>query len=292
MWQEEIREVRSLGAAAPRNWRRVKPLKKEEMATGGAMDWVLKHPVRPSKRKFAWAEVGNKCKHLTWAWLAVITTFVPPVLHASFSTASSLFSCFIISASFSYFLVRHAAPPGRGLRITLFFGFSYVISGGRIFLGILSFKGHEMPLPFTAGWQTTNVNPLVIEKSESGAPCPLKCSSERLSEMHQRVQQPEKSRKILRILDGVNALRRICCLRCDLGCLEPGPVRERIVICNDYYGVPRAFGSGAHGAAASLHSFPKDLAFPVDFSQVVSLTASRLDEQDFHNIRSYLESTK
>ncbi|KAL6584217.1 hypothetical protein OROMI_003506 [Orobanche minor] len=148
------------------------------MATGGALDWVLKHPVRPSKRKFAWAEVGNKCKHLTWAWLAVITTFVPPVLPASFSTASSLFSCFIILASFSYFLVRHAAPPGRGLRIALFFGFSYVISGGRIFLGfpgfdyyaillgILSFKGHEMPLPFMAGWQTTNVNPLVIAKSK------------------------------------------------------------------------------------------------------------------------------
>ncbi|KAL6528936.1 hypothetical protein OROMI_028822 [Orobanche minor] len=47
----------------------------------------------------------------------------------------------------------------------------------------------------------------------SDAPCPLKCSQERLSpEMHQGVQQPEKSRKMLRILDGVHALRRICCL--------------------------------------------------------------------------------
>ncbi|KAL6572432.1 hypothetical protein OROMI_013390 [Orobanche minor] len=81
-------------------------------------------------------------------------------------------------------------------------------------------------------------------------------------------------------------------LRCDLGCLEPGLVRERIVICNDYYGVPRAFGAGAHVTVATLHSFPKDLAFPVDFSQVVPLAASRLDEQDFHNVRSCLESTK
>ncbi|KAL6554402.1 Gamma aminobutyrate transaminase 1, mitochondrial [Orobanche minor] len=32
--------------------------------------------------------------------------------------------------------------------------------------GILSFKGHDMLAPFTAGWQTTDVNPLVIEKSE------------------------------------------------------------------------------------------------------------------------------
>ncbi|KAL6513878.1 hypothetical protein OROHE_019334 [Orobanche hederae] len=80
--------------------------------------------------------------------------------------------------------------------------------------------------------------------------------------------------------------------RCDPGCLEPGLVKEKIVICNDYYGVPRAFGAGANGAVATLHSFPKDLAFPVDFSQVVPLAASRLDEQNFHNVRSYLESTK
>ncbi|KAL6579369.1 hypothetical protein OROMI_009585 [Orobanche minor] len=79
---------------------------------------------------------------------------------------------------------------------------------------------------------------------------------------------------------------------CDLGCLEPGIVRKKIVICNYYYGVPRAFGVVAHGAVATLHSFLKDLAFPVDFSQVVPLAAYRLDEQDFHNVRSYLESTK
>ncbi|KAL6582657.1 hypothetical protein OROMI_004735 [Orobanche minor] len=91
----------------------------------------------------------------------------------------------------------------------------------------------------------------------------------------------------LRKIDTTTTLRR-----CDLGCLEPGLVRERTGICNDYYSVPRAFGAGAHGAVATLHSFPKDLAFPVDFSQVVPLDVSRLDEQDFHNVRSYLESTK
>lgn len=31
---------------------------------------------------------------------------------------------------------------------------------------IHSFKGHDMLAPFTAGWQTTDVNPLVIAKSE------------------------------------------------------------------------------------------------------------------------------
>ncbi|KAB1210623.1 Gamma aminobutyrate transaminase 1, mitochondrial, partial [Morella rubra] len=30
----------------------------------------------------------------------------------------------------------------------------------------LGFKGHDMLAPFTAGWQSTDVNPLVIEKSE------------------------------------------------------------------------------------------------------------------------------
>uniref|UniRef100_A0A2P2LLW2 Uncharacterized protein n=1 Tax=Rhizophora mucronata TaxID=61149 RepID=A0A2P2LLW2_RHIMU len=29
-----------------------------------------------------------------------------------------------------------------------------------------SFKGHDMLAPFTAGWQSTDTNPLVIEKSE------------------------------------------------------------------------------------------------------------------------------
>ncbi|XP_073286258.1 gamma aminobutyrate transaminase 1, mitochondrial isoform X2 [Primulina huaijiensis] len=33
-------------------------------------------------------------------------------------------------------------------------------------IAILSFKGHDMLAPFTAGWQTTDLNPLVIEKSE------------------------------------------------------------------------------------------------------------------------------
>lgn len=35
-----------------------------------------------------------------------------------------------------------------------------------LIIGILSFKGHDMLAPFTAGWQTTDVHPLVIEKSE------------------------------------------------------------------------------------------------------------------------------
>ncbi|XP_073022783.1 gamma aminobutyrate transaminase 1, mitochondrial-like isoform X2 [Primulina eburnea] len=35
-----------------------------------------------------------------------------------------------------------------------------------ITIAILSFKGHDMLAPFTAGWQTTDLNPLVIEKSE------------------------------------------------------------------------------------------------------------------------------
>lgn len=29
-----------------------------------------------------------------------------------------------------------------------------------------SFKGHDMLAPFTAGWQSTDLHPLVIEKSE------------------------------------------------------------------------------------------------------------------------------
>ncbi|KAK4484393.1 hypothetical protein RD792_006972 [Penstemon davidsonii] len=33
-------------------------------------------------------------------------------------------------------------------------------------IDIISFKGHDMLAPFTAGWQTTDLNPLVIEKSE------------------------------------------------------------------------------------------------------------------------------
>lgn len=39
----------------------------------------------------------------------------------------------------------------------------------RIIIKILEFyrfKGHEMLAPFTAGWQSTDVNPLVIEKSK------------------------------------------------------------------------------------------------------------------------------
>lgn len=31
---------------------------------------------------------------------------------------------------------------------------------------ILRFKGHDMLAPFTAGWQTSDLNPLVIAKSE------------------------------------------------------------------------------------------------------------------------------
>lgn len=34
------------------------------------------------------------------------------------------------------------------------------------FSNYLRFKGHDMLAPFTAGWQSTDVNPLVIEKSE------------------------------------------------------------------------------------------------------------------------------
>ncbi|CAI0374461.1 unnamed protein product [Linum tenue] len=33
--------------------------------------------------------------------------------------------------------------------------------------GSKSFKGHDMLAPFTAGWQTTEANPLVIDKSEA-----------------------------------------------------------------------------------------------------------------------------
>jgi len=33
-------------------------------------------------------------------------------------------------------------------------------------LQLLRFKGHSMLAPFTAGWQTTDLHPLVIEKSE------------------------------------------------------------------------------------------------------------------------------
>lgn len=33
-------------------------------------------------------------------------------------------------------------------------------------LHYLRFKGHDMLAPFTAGWQSTDVHPLVIEKSE------------------------------------------------------------------------------------------------------------------------------
>lgn len=31
---------------------------------------------------------------------------------------------------------------------------------------ILSYKSHDMLAPFTAGWQTTDVHPLIIAKSE------------------------------------------------------------------------------------------------------------------------------
>lgn len=33
------------------------------------------------------------------------------------------------------------------------------------------FKGHDMLAPFTAGWQTTDVSPLIIERSEVSVMC-------------------------------------------------------------------------------------------------------------------------
>ncbi|RRT56687.1 hypothetical protein B296_00044105, partial [Ensete ventricosum] len=39
------------------------------------------------------------------------------------------------------------------------------------------FKGHDMLAPFTAGWQTTDLHPLVIDKSE--VPCLMRCACSR-----------------------------------------------------------------------------------------------------------------
>lgn len=35
-----------------------------------------------------------------------------------------------------------------------------------MYLHFCRFKGHDMLAPFTAGWQSTDVDPLIIEKSE------------------------------------------------------------------------------------------------------------------------------
>ncbi|KAL6570018.1 hypothetical protein OROMI_014532 [Orobanche minor] len=43
---------------------------------------------------------------------------------------------------------------------------SYFRLADRDRLVFFVFKGHDMHVPFTAGWQTTDVNPLVIEKLE------------------------------------------------------------------------------------------------------------------------------
>ncbi|KAL3654195.1 hypothetical protein CASFOL_003876 [Castilleja foliolosa] len=79
--------------------------------------------------------------------------------------------------------------------------------------------------------------------------------------------------------------------RCDDGCLEPSLVKGKIVLCDDYYGVPRAYKAGAIGAVATVRSFPRDLPFPVDTSQVSPIAASRLDEHDFQSIQRYFDST-
>ncbi|CAA0834703.1 subtilase 4.13 [Striga hermonthica] len=80
--------------------------------------------------------------------------------------------------------------------------------------------------------------------------------------------------------------------RCDSQCMQPSVVKGKVVLCNDYYGVRRAFTAGALGVVGTLESFPIKLPFPMDFSQVSPLASSHLNNHDFQHVQTYFESTK
>ncbi|KAI3467392.1 hypothetical protein Pfo_024055 [Paulownia fortunei] len=78
---------------------------------------------------------------------------------------------------------------------------------------------------------------------------------------------------------------------CRSGCLETSLVKGKIVLCNTYWGIGEAARAEALGTVATLDSTPLSPAL-FNFSAVVPLAASRLNEHDFKAVRSYFNSTK